>query len=168
MTLAKRWRNDIHMMPTISQLSNHISTLGQRCHAIWGNISCLQIGRTHHVWDSIESTRLEVRRGVVKSRIVTGTDIVQSLRSKFNQYQIDPTCPLCYVEDEDITHMILQCSALHPARKDPFQKLNDYIISKTDINFWRSYFSNKENLVKLIIDCSQLTELQTVEDLDIH
>ena len=36
------------------------------------NISCLQIGRTHHVW-AIESTRLEVRRGVVKSRIVTGT-----------------------------------------------------------------------------------------------
>ena len=71
------------------------------------------------------------------------------------------------MEDEDITHMLLRCSALHSARKDPFQKLKDYIISKTDIGFWRSYFSNKENLVKLIIDCSQLTELQTVKDLDI-
>ena len=87
------------------------------------NIPCLQIGRTHHVWDSIESTRLEVRRAVVKSRIVTGTYIVQSLRSKFNQYQIDPTCPLCYVEDEDITHMLLRCSALHSARNDPFSKV---------------------------------------------
>ena len=74
------------------------------------NISCLQIGRTHHVWD-YRITRLEVRRAVVKSRIVTGTYIVQSLRSKFNQYQTDPTCPLCYVEDEDITHIHLRCSA---------------------------------------------------------
>lgn len=131
------------------------------------NISCLEIGRTHHVWDSIESTRLEVRRDVIKSRIITGTYIVQSLRSKFNQYQIDSTCPLCHIEDEDISHMLLRCSVLHSARKEPFQKLKDCIISKTDTNFWRSIFSDKENLVKLIIDCSQLTELQIVKDLDI-
>ena len=53
------------------------------------NISCLGIGQTHPVWDSLEFTWLEVRRGVVKSRIVTGTYIVQSTRAKFNQYQIE-------------------------------------------------------------------------------
>ncbi|MCG8033679.1 MAG: endonuclease/exonuclease/phosphatase family protein [Candidatus Thiodiazotropha taylori] len=131
------------------------------------NIPCLQIGQTHHVWDSIESTRLEVRRGVIKCRIVTGTYIVQTLRSKFNQYQIDSTCPLCRAEDEDIEHMLLRCSALHSTRKEPFKKLKDYIVGITDINFWRSFFSNKENLIKLIIDCSQLTELQTVTNMDI-
>ena len=37
------------------------------------NISCLGIGTTHpvHVWDSLESIRLELRRGFLKSRIVT-------------------------------------------------------------------------------------------------
>ena len=58
-------------------------------------ISCLGIGQTHPVWDSLESTRLEVCRGVVKSRIVTGTYRVQSIRAKFNQYQIN--CPLCHL-----------------------------------------------------------------------
>ena len=83
-------------------------------------ISCLQIGKTHQVLGSLESTRLEVQRGVIKYRIVTGTYIVQTLRSKFNQYQIDATCPLFQVEDEDITHMLLLCYALHSVRNEPF------------------------------------------------
>ena len=94
------------------------------------NISCLGIGQTHPVWDSLESTRLEVRRGVVKSRIITGTYIVQSTRAKFNQYQIDSTCPLCHLEEEDIIHMLLRCSVLHSVRKGPFRTLKDYVISR--------------------------------------
>ena len=86
------------------------------------NILCLGIGTTHpvHVWDSLESIRLELRQGFLKSRIVTGTYIVQSIRAKFNQYQIDSTCSLCHLDDEDIIHIML---LLHSVRKGPFRIL---------------------------------------------
>ena len=132
------------------------------------NISCLGIGQTHPVWDSLESTRLEVRRGVVKSRIITGTYIVQSTRAKFNQYQIDSTCPLCHLEEEDIIHMLLRCSVLHSVRKGPFRTLKDYVISRTSETFWKSFFfSTKINITRLIIDCSQIEELHSVKDIDL-
>ena len=126
------------------------------------------MGKTHPVWDSLESTRLQVRRGTIKGRIVTGTYMVQTLRSKFNQYQFDSTCPLCQTEDEHIPHMLLLCSALHSLRKEPFSILKEFIISRTGAVFWRSVFTNKDNLVKLIIDCGQLKELQSVKDLDLY
>ena len=131
------------------------------------NISCLGIGQTHPVWDSLESTRLEVRRGVVKSRIITGTYIVQSTRAKFNQYQIDSTCPLCHLEEEDIIHMLLRCSVLHSVRKGPFRTLKDYVINRTSETFWKSVFSTKINITRLIIDCSQIEELHSVKDIDL-
>ena len=96
-----------------------------------------------------------------------GTCKVQTLRSKFNQYQIDSTCPLRQIDDEDITHMLLRCSALYLVRKEPFSTciLKEYIISRTSAVFWRSVFTNKDYVVKLIIDCGQLKELQSVKYL---
>jgi hypothetical protein len=40
----------------------------------------------------------EVRKGIVKSRIITGTYILQIDRHKFSQYNIDPNCPFFMVE----------------------------------------------------------------------
>ena len=37
MTLAQRWRNVVHLMPTVTQLSDHISTIFQR----WANVVML-------------------------------------------------------------------------------------------------------------------------------
>ena len=129
------------------------------------NISCLGIGQTHPVWDPLESTRLEVRRGVVKSRIVNGTYIEQSTHAKFIQYQVDSTCPLCHLEDEYIIHMVLRCSVLHSVRKGPFKTLKDYVISRTSEALWKSVFFTKINITRLIIDCSQIEELHSVKDI---
>ena len=65
---------------------------------------------------------------------------MQTIRSKFNQYHVNSTCPLCFIEDEDIVHMLLRCSVLHSVRKEPYRVLKDYIISKTDLDFWRTVF----------------------------
>ena len=63
--------------------------------------------------------------------------------------------------------MLLRCSALHYVRKEPFSILKEYIINRTGAVFWRSVFTNKANIVKLIIDCGQLKELQSVKDLNL-
>ena len=44
----------------------------------------------------------------MKSRIVTGAYIEQSIRAKFNQYQSAVT--VCHLENEDMIHMLLLCS----------------------------------------------------------
>ena len=92
---------------------------------------------------------------------------MQTIRSKFNQYQVNSTCPLCFIEDEDIIYMRLRYSVLHSVRKEPFRVLKDYIISKTYPDFWKTVFPTKSSITKLIKDCSQIAELQTVRGIDI-
>ena len=86
------------------------------------------------------------------------------------KYQVDSKCPLCHMEDEDITHMLLRCSVLHSVRKEPFILLKDYVISRTNTVFWRKVFPTKVHvvsLVKLIIDCGQVAELHSVQNIDL-
>ena len=63
--------------------------------------------------------------------------------------------------------MLLRCSVLHSVRKGPFRTLKDYVISRTSETFWKSFFSTKINITRLIIDCSQIEELHSVKDIDL-
>jgi hypothetical protein len=51
-------------------------------------MSCdhLAIGDSHPVWKLPLISRPEVRKGIAKSRIITGTYILQTDRHKFSQY----------------------------------------------------------------------------------
>lgn len=69
----------------------------------------LAIGRTHNVWDTVKNSVSDVRSAATKVRILTGTYMVQILKSKFNAADIDPRCPLCLIEDETIEHMLTTC-----------------------------------------------------------
>ena len=81
------------------------------CKRCWmgSNISCLQIGQTYQVWDSLESTRLEVRCGVIKCRILTGTYIVQSLHCKFNQLTLRVHCAKSRMKILHICFYVVPC-----------------------------------------------------------
>ena len=56
---------------------------------------------------------------------------------------------------------------VHSVMKESYRVLKDYIISKTDPDLWRTVFPTKTSLTKLIIDCGQITELQTVRGIDL-
>ena len=66
----------------------------------------LEMGKTHIVWDSINNSVRDVRQAITKARMLTGTYMLQTLKSKFNQSEVDPTCPICRLETETITHVI--------------------------------------------------------------
>ena len=51
----------------------------------------LCIGKQHIVWKTLDRNTHDVRRGAVKVRLLTGTYLVQSVVSKFDQYQVDPS-----------------------------------------------------------------------------
>ena len=59
----------------------------------WCAISSLQVGLTHPVWDTVDPNRLDVMRGIVKARMLTGTYILQTHRQKFSIDGVtDATC----------------------------------------------------------------------------
>ncbi len=116
----------------------------------------LQIGSTHRVWKTLHSYRQDVIRGTIKARILTGTYMLQTLKAKFNQFEVDPICPLCRLENEDIVHMITRCPALHEARKEPMSALRQFVINRVGSIYWTNNFSTKEQLTSVIIDSSVL------------
>ena len=68
------------------------------------NIDSLTIGKTHSVWKTLESIVTDVRKGITKCRMLTGTYLLQSHRYKFSSEVGNPTCRICGLENEDITH----------------------------------------------------------------
>ena len=81
------------------------------------DIDSTKISLTHNVWSSLESTCVDVRKGIVKSRMITGTYTLQTSKHKFSKATVDATCKCCGLADEDITHMLLDCPALFSQRK---------------------------------------------------
>ena len=68
----------------------------------------------------------EVPRIAVHFKIVTGTYILQSNRSSFNQNEVDPTCLLCKTGAETLTRFLLHFATLESIRQ-PILKDIKYI-----------------------------------------
>ncbi|CAG2193629.1 unnamed protein product [Mytilus edulis] len=122
------------------------------------DLSSLKIGTVHKLWSSIESNIKDVRRGGIKARLITGTYVLQSNTSKFNQHEVSSVCPLCQYEDEDIVHFILKCNALFKYRKSYIEELEVIInsISNPNTCSWNSLVGDFGLLTQLILDPSVL------------
>ena len=118
------------------------------------NFHILSIGKQHTIWKSLACNTRDVRRGAVKVRLLTGTYIVQSTVSRFNQYQVDPTCLLCRSAPEDYLHMIVECGALLKYRKDYMCTLKSIIDSECGPCTWSNF--TKDDILQLCIDCTVL------------
>ena len=99
--------------------------------------------------------RKDIRRASVKCRMVTGTYILQTTQAKFNNTDVDPTCPLCRMEDEDIIHFLLECNALLKYRRQAITEL-DKLFSGSYQQQWSLIKENPELLTCLILDANTL------------
>lgn len=117
----------------------------------------LKIGKPHPVWENVKFNVKDVRRASVKCRMMTGTYTLQSTLAKYNKAEVNPLCPMCCMEDEDMSHFICRCNALHQYRYTQIQKLQD-IISTSNPDVWSSISSDTELLAGLILDCSKFFE----------
>ena len=72
-----------------------------------------KIGQTHPIWPTLESTVSNVRKGITKGRMLTGTYLLQTSQHKFSRSTISATCKCCGLNDEDLPHMLLECPALN-------------------------------------------------------
>jgi hypothetical protein len=124
-------------------------------------MSCdhLAIGDSHPVWKLPPRSRPKVRKGIVKSRIITGTYILQIDRHKFSQYNIDPNCPLCKTEEENLIRFLPKCPLLRPILAPLFEALKGEVISCTNENTWQNIFNNSLSIVRLIVDCRNFANI---------
>ena len=119
----------------------------------------LQFGSTHQVWDSLQSTVSHVKKGIIKVLLLTGTYMLQAMKSKYSTGKESAMCKCCGIENEDITHFLLSCPALFQKRKLYYSQLKESVINMIVIDKWNIQFSSKLDIVKLIIDCTFLAPL---------
>jgi hypothetical protein len=75
-----------------------------------------QFGKQHSTWSFVRDNPTDVQKAAITTRILTGCYTLQANRSKFNQYKVDPTFPICKSAPEDRKHFILQCSSIERIR----------------------------------------------------
>ena len=88
--------------------------------------------------------------------MLTGTYRLQTLKSKFNQSEVDPTCPLCILETETMIHVITSCPVYNEIRKEHFAKIKGTVITAIGFDSWKINFNKKDIICKLVIDCQKL------------
>jgi hypothetical protein len=62
----------------------------------------LKAGSIHKLWTSLYSTVSDVKKGIVKCRMLTGTYILQKDKHKFSNGKVQADCILCCIGDEDL------------------------------------------------------------------
>ena len=118
------------------------------------NANFLCIGNVHPVWSSLQSIVSDVRKVIIKCRLLTGTYLLQSKKCKFSGSVVSATCRCCGFENEDLPHMLLYCSSLANQRKVLYEEVKLAVVSYIGENKWRTYFNNSENIIKLLLDSS--------------
>ena len=79
---------------------------------------------------------------------MTGTCILQSIRSVFNQVTVDPTCMLCEQEPETAEHFQIECSTLDHVRQpilQTFHHVSEELLPSYQIG---------DTIVQLVLDPS--------------
>ena len=106
------------------------------------------------MWNSIDS-EAEVRKGVIKARVLTGVYILQSTRHSFSGGTIDATCQLCCLEDEDIYHLVTRCPAFHDIRVATVERLKQIVLAQIRCDGWCTYFRDWNVILRVLIcpDC---------------
>jgi endonuclease/exonuclease/phosphatase family metal-dependent hydrolase len=127
------------------------------------NIDGCQIGVKHQVWSTVSAEPRDATRAAVKAKLLTGTYMLQSNKAKFNQYQIDETCPLCDDGMEDRKHFIVVCRCLQLTR-DPYMSSLGEVMAKVDMASWQNIVNNSDLLLQFVLDCSDPCVMVQIKD----
>ena len=98
-----------------------------------------------------ETTNETSKKGVITSRVLTGTYKTQHIISRYEKSTTSSICRLCQKDTEDYVHFLLKCDTLSTIRNNHLVRLALYL-EKIQVN--TDYLVNSEDLLQLIIDCS--------------
>ena len=80
------------------------------------NLTEITIGKSNLIWNSVSNNTTDVKRGITKARMLTGAYMLQTTKSRFNQYEVEQICPLCRLAAVDLQNKLLRCPALSEVR----------------------------------------------------
>ena len=106
------------------------------------------VGKCHPAVKPYNLSIRDVNRIAVKSKILTGTYMLQTNRVKFNQNEVDPSCQL-YKQDKETYHFLITCTTLEECRKTIMTDIHNIISDLLSIWPWTAKYS----LTQLIVDC---------------
>ena len=119
------------------------------------------------VWRTIDSSVSDVRKGVVKARILTGTYILQKNRQSFSNGSVNAVCPHCCLEDENLLHMLARCPAFYAIRSSTIHTLRDIIVRNTNRDTWKTHFNDWSVILQTLICAEMVTKtLQATKPLE--
>ena len=99
-------------------------------------------GKIHTVWVKCKHNSNSLLKAYVQVKLSCGSYILQSVRARFNQFQVSKLCPLCQEADETLQHFILHCGVLEQTRHSFINELVGSV--------------NNEKLLGLILDLRRL------------
>ncbi|VDH95017.1 Hypothetical predicted protein [Mytilus galloprovincialis] len=117
------------------------------------DIDRLSIGKTHLIWSSAGQNTHAITKASIKCRMLLGVYTLQANRHKFNQYEVEPTCPLCKQGPEDRTHFLVQCQHLTSIRQ-PFIDALSKAIEEMSPGLYQQITPEPTQLTQIILDCS--------------
>ena len=119
------------------------------------NMESCNVGKVHPCWSSVDNTAIDVRRDVIKARILTGTYHLQADKDKFHMTGTTSKCPLCSAASEDRLHFLTACVSLSHVRQPYIVEIEKRLLQqkKTDSRV-SSVLADMNLLAQLVIDCT--------------
>ena len=116
------------------------------------NIEHLEIGSIHPVWESLDACTSDVKKGIIKARMLAGSYL---LRGRTNsKTENDINCQMCKLEKEDIIHVLTRCPETSAIRIDSVTELKALLDNTLGDVFWKDHIITRTELTKLILDSS--------------
>ena len=90
------------------------------------------LGKPHKLWSTVNFDKRDIRRACIKAELLCGTYNLQVNRSKFNQYDVNPQCPMCHTAAEDRPHFLRHCPSLQLPRSIYLPRLRSLLPPEVD------------------------------------
>ena len=116
----------------------------------------------HQCWKSVDHNTRDVRRALIKVKILTGVYVLQYNRAKFNQHAVSSTCCLCIATVEDRVHFVLGCSGLDPIRQNYLKRIQS-LLTSLDQKIADTIMTGQKLLMQLLMDSSNVEELNSLK-----
>lgn len=105
----------------------------------------------HQVNAYVKNNIFDVRRAKMKVRLLTGSYTLQANRARFNQFSVNPQCPLCKQEPETREHFIVTCKSWKDIRISNLRKIRHLFGCSSNIDH---VLRTPELCVQLLLDSS--------------
>ncbi|VDH92751.1 Hypothetical predicted protein [Mytilus galloprovincialis] len=128
-------------------------------------VNNLNFKKPNFCWSSVRDHIRDVSKGIIKSRILTGTYKTQSITNRFDETK-SAECKLCMVGPEDYKHFLVKCESLNCVRKIHHNRLKS-LLEDNHIPYC-SMINSDEDLLEFLIDCSRNNLITVSQQRDLE